>query len=92
MPSKSYYRLSSTEVIKLKAEVVLCYNYRFRRQGVKSPQDSTVVGAPIGSYKNQDKPVLVAHTDQTREGGLHSYSLPPFGRKKLLSISMALGA
>ncbi|THV52152.1 hypothetical protein BGAL_0087g00120 [Botrytis galanthina] len=66
------YLLEVSNFIKnqLNAEVVLCYNYRFRRQTNHTTEStSAAVEAPIGSYKNQDKPVLVPHTDQTREGG-----------------------
>jgi len=52
----------------LGAEAVFAYNYRFRREQIVD--DSIDVNEPMGSFTNQDKPVLVPHTDQSREGGL----------------------
>ncbi|KAJ4253830.1 hypothetical protein NW762_010225 [Fusarium torreyae] len=60
--------LAATVKNHLSAEVVLGYSFRFRRQ--KSSQDEAKAGNPVGTYSNQDTPVLVPHTDQTREGGL----------------------
>ncbi|KAF5620825.1 lipase 4 [Fusarium sp. NRRL 52700] len=52
----------------LKAEAVLAYSFRFRREQLS--QDARDTKNPMGTYLNQDTPILVPHTDQTREGAL----------------------
>ncbi|KAL8902974.1 MAG: hypothetical protein Q9207_004247 [Kuettlingeria erythrocarpa] len=51
----------------LGAEVVITYNYRFRRQAFESERRDA--SESVGTVNNQDKPVVTPHTDQTVEGG-----------------------
>ncbi|OBS19721.1 hypothetical protein FPOA_11445 [Fusarium poae] len=60
--------LAATVKDHLKVEAVLAYSFRFRRE--QSSRDNRDTESPIGTYSNQDTPILVPHTDQTREGGL----------------------
>jgi len=50
----------------LDAELVLAYNFRFR---TAPKPDPVKVNGAVGTFSNQDKPVLVPHTDQTIAGG-----------------------